>query len=103
MVTYYSHPGFYSAVFFIYIQYHISKELNIEKRNIFLYVLCILHILSSATIVLDVTRHVIVSKTRIHHNKLSLYTITRTGSPSDHTFGSRTRPLLCVNNNNRLV
>ena len=48
-------PGLYSAIFSIHMQYHISKELGIEKSNIFLYALCFLYILSSAIIALDVT------------------------------------------------
>ena len=61
MVNYYPHPGFYSAIFFIYIQCHTSKEFSI-KRNISLYALSILYILSSATIALDITLPVTVSK-----------------------------------------
>ena len=102
MINYYSRPGVYSAIFFIYIQYHICKELGIEKRNIFLYVLSILYILSSATIALDVIRHVIV-KTCIHYNKLFLYTTIRAGAASDHTFSSSTRHLPSVRDNSRLV
>ena len=68
----YSCPGLYSAIFFIYMQYHISKELSIERRNIIFYTLGVLYTLSSAIIVLDVAHHVIVSKTCIHHNNISL-------------------------------
>ena len=59
----YSCLGLYSAIFFIYMQYHISKEFSIEKRNIkFLYALGVLYTLSCAIIALDVTDHVAVSK-----------------------------------------
>ena len=99
----YSCPGLYSAVFIIYMQYHASKKLGINKRNFFVYALCILYMLSGATIALDVTRHVVVSKTCIHHNNFSLYTIIWLGSPSDHISGSRTPPLLCIMDNNWLM
>ena len=52
--------GLYSALFCMYMQYHASKELEIDKKNILLYALCILYILSTATVVLDVTRNVTV-------------------------------------------
>ena len=68
----YSCLGLYSAVFVIYMQCHASKKLDINKRNILLYALCILYMLSTATIALDVTRCVIVSKTCIRHNNFSL-------------------------------
>ena len=99
----YSCPGLYSAVFIVYMQYHASKKLGIDKRNIFVYALCILYMLSTATIVLDVTRHVTVSKTCIHHNNFSLYTTIWVGPPSDHTSSSRTPPLLCIMDNNWLM
>ena len=99
----YSCPGLYSAVFIVYMQYHASKKLGIDKRNIFVYALCILYMLSTATIVLDVTRHVTVSKTCIHHNNFSLYTAIWVGPPSDHTSSSRTPPLLCIMDNNWLM
>ena len=93
-------PGLYSAVFFIYMQCHASKKLDTKKRNIFLYALCILYMLSTATIALDVTRHVIsVSTTCIHHNIFSPYAIIWVGLPSDHTSSSRSPPLLCVADN----
>jgi hypothetical protein len=52
----YSCPGLYSAIFFMYIQYHASKELGIQvdKRNVFLYLLCFLYLLSTATIILQI-------------------------------------------------
>ena len=55
-------PGLYSAIFFIYMQCHISKELGIEKRNIFLYALGVLYTLCSAIIAFDVAEQVTVSK-----------------------------------------
>ena len=99
----YSCPGLYSAVFIVYMQYHASKKLGIDKRNIFLYVLCILYMLSTATILLDVTRYVTVSKICIHRNKISLYTTIWVGPPFNHTCSSRTPPLLCVMDNNWLM
>lgn len=52
----YSCPGLYSAIFCVYIQYHVSQELGIQidKRNVFLYLLCILYLLSTATIILQI-------------------------------------------------
>jgi hypothetical protein len=62
-------PGLYSALFFIYIQYQASKELGIDKRDVLLYALCILYILSAVTVALDVTHvmHDTVSKSCIDH------------------------------------
>ena len=96
-------PGLYSAVFVIYMQYHASKELGINKRNISVYALSILYMLSTATIAFDVTRHVTVSKTCIHPNNFSVYTTIWVGPRSDHTSGSSSPPLLCVNDNIWLV
>ena len=62
-------PGLYSAIFFIYMQCQTSEEFSIKKRNVLLYALSVLYILSSATIVLDVTE-LTVSKIFIHHNSL---------------------------------
>ena len=67
-------------------QYHISKELSIEKRNIVLYALCVLYLLSSATISLDIASQLSqvtgksVSEICVHHNNVSLYTIVYRGS-----------------------
>ena len=99
----YSCSGLYSAMFIVYMQYHASKKLGIDKRNIFLYVLCILYMLSTATILLDVTRYVTVSKTCIHRNKFSLYTTIWVGPPFNDTCSSRTPPLLCVIDNSWLM
>ena len=53
----------------MYIQYHASKELGIDKRNILFYAVCILYILSTATFILEITNTVTqVSKTYIHNN-----------------------------------
>jgi len=70
-------PGLYSAIFFIYIQYQASKELGIDKRNVLLYALCILYILSVVTVALDATRVMLgaVSKSCIrvdHYNNFSI-------------------------------
>ncbi|KAF8811928.1 hypothetical protein BYT27DRAFT_7240149 [Phlegmacium glaucopus] len=46
--------GLYSAIFFLYIQHQTSKEGIDKTRNILLYPLCILYILSTATLVLDI-------------------------------------------------
>src|SRR5882757_6074073 len=65
-------PGLYSAIFFIYIQHQASKELGIDKRNVLLYALCILYILSVVTVALDATRVMLgaVSKSciRVDHS-----------------------------------
>ena len=95
-MTNYSCSGLYSAMFIVYMQYHASKKLSIDRRNIFLYVLCILYMLSTATILLDVTRYVTVSKICIHRNKISLYTTVWVGPP-------RTPPHLCVMDNSWLM
>ncbi|KAF8811918.1 hypothetical protein BYT27DRAFT_7183427 [Phlegmacium glaucopus] len=47
--------GLYSAIFFLYIQHQSSKEGIDKTRNILLYLLSILYILSTATFVLDTT------------------------------------------------
>jgi len=46
--------GIYSAIFYMYIRHQASKELGIDKRNILLYPLCILYILSTVAVTLDV-------------------------------------------------
>ena len=51
----YSYLGVYSAIFYIYIQRHASKELGIDKRNIVFYALCILYILSTVSFIVDNT------------------------------------------------
>ena len=94
----YSCPGLYSAVFFIYLQYHISKELSTEKRSIFLYLLGVQYTLSSVIVALDVTGQVGVSTTCILHNNISLYTFIRAEPPS---CSSRTPPLPYGSDNNR--
>jgi len=48
--------GLYSALFFMYLQYQVSKELGIDKRDVVFYALCILYILSVVTVALDATR-----------------------------------------------
>ena len=59
----------------MYIQYHTSKELGIDKRNVLLYAVCILYILSTVSFILDTTGTVIqVSKTCIHNNNFSVNT-----------------------------
>lgn len=70
-------PGFYSAIFCMYIRHRASKELDIDKRNILLYALCILYILSTAMVVGDVTGFAMakVSKTCIDHHNFSVYTV----------------------------
>ena len=77
-------PGLYSAMFYMYIQFQPSKEPRINKRNIIIYTLGILYILSTVVFVLDITSFVVeVSKSCIHNNKSSLYTGQATTSPSD--------------------
>lgn len=57
----------------MYIQYQASKELGIDKRNVLLYALSVLYILSTATVALDLTHLAIVGKICTHHNKFSVY------------------------------
>ena len=53
----------------MYIQYHASKELGIDKRNILSYAVCILHILSTVSFIVDTAGTVTqVSRTCIHNN-----------------------------------
>ena len=64
-------------MFCMYIQFQASKRLGIDKRNIILYALSILYILSAATAVLDMTRFMVteVSETYIYNrSKFSVYT-----------------------------
>ena len=59
----------------MYIQYHASKELGIDKRNILFYAVCILYILSTASFILDIADTVTqVSETCIHNNNFSVNT-----------------------------
>ena len=96
-------PGLYSAVFFIYMQYHVSKELGINKRNIILYALCILYMLSTVMVIFDVTRYVTVSKPCIHPHNFPLHITIWVVLPFNHTCSSGTPPLLCVIDNNWLM
>ena len=80
-----------------------SKELGINKRNIFVYALCILYMLSTVMVIFDVTRYVTVSKPCIHPHNFPLYTTIWVGPPFNHTCNSRTPPLLCVIDNNWLM
>ena len=73
----------------MYIHYQASKELGIDKRNIILYALCILYVLSSATIVMDTTRFILstVSKICIDYDNLSIHNIRRSSiwvPPAQH-------------------
>ena len=55
----------------MYIQHQASKGFGIDKRNILLYALCILYILSAVTIALDVVLTLVlneVSRSCIHYN-----------------------------------
>ena len=92
--------GLYSAVFCMYMQYHALKELGIDKKNILLYALCILYILSTAIVVLDATRHVAVSKTCIHYDRILLFTPQAGPLSESHP---PTPPSLYVSHNKRLV
>ena len=61
----------------MYIQFQASKRLGIDKRNIVLYALSILYILSAVMVVLDITRFLVieVSDTYIYNrSKFSVYT-----------------------------
>ena len=67
----------------MYIQFQPSKGPGINKKNVVIYALGILYILSTVMLVLDVTGVVIeVSKSFIHNNKFSVYTRQGT-TPSD--------------------
>ena len=46
----------------MYIQHQASKELGIDRKNILLYALCILYVLSIVTVVLDITKFIVFSK-----------------------------------------
>ena len=76
-------PGIYSAIFGLYLRYRPSKELGIDKRNILLYALCTLYILSTALFLVDVTGFAVakVSKTCIYHHKFSVYAVTMHAGP----------------------
>ena len=67
----------------MYIHYHASKEFGIDKRDILLYAVCILYILSTVSFIVDnVTQ---VSKTCTHNNNFyvnSAQVLTRL-SPSE--------------------
>ena len=59
----------------MYIQYHASKELGIDKRNIAFYAVCILYILSTASFILDKTDNVTqVSKNCTDNNNFDVNT-----------------------------
>ena len=63
----YSCTGLYSAIFCMHIQHHISKGLGIQadKKNVLLYLLCILYILSTAAIVLHIVQFVIYDVSKL--------------------------------------
>jgi hypothetical protein len=68
-------PGLYSAIFFMYLQFQASKELGFGKRNVLLYALCILYILSVVTVALDATRVTLKAVSKIcidHYNNFSI-------------------------------
>ena len=69
----------------MYIQHQASKESGIDKRNILLYALCILYILSAVTVALDVVLFFAlneVSKSCIHYNRFFIYTVQILTAPS---------------------
>jgi len=55
--------GVYSAIFYMYIRYHTSKELGIqaEKRNVLFFLLCVLYMLATTTIVLEIAVSILPS------------------------------------------
>ncbi|KAF8816973.1 hypothetical protein BYT27DRAFT_7205404 [Phlegmacium glaucopus] len=58
--------GLYSAIFSIYIQHQTSKEGIDKTRNILLYPLCILYILSTATFILDIILIMVSTLSQLH-------------------------------------
>jgi hypothetical protein len=96
-------PGLYAAIFYLYIQHHMSREGIHMTRNILLYPLCVLSILSTAIFVLDITRIMVVlevSKIYIHSNKFSVpftlhvgLQLQQVGFESQHTSISSITPL----------
>ena len=67
----------------MYIQFQPSKGPGINKKNVVIYALGILYILSTAMFALDITSIAIqVSRSCLHNNKLSVYTGQAT-TPSD--------------------
>src|ERR1700735_3102039 len=59
-VKHYPVPGLYSGIFALYLQYHGSQKGTNKTRNILLYTLSVLYILSVTTIVLHITEIVIL-------------------------------------------
>ena len=82
----YSCTGLYSAIFCMYIQHHVPKELGIQvdKKSVLLYLLCILYILSTAAVILHIVQFVIYDVSKLNHNNnFPAYT---TYSGSQHRF-----------------
>ena len=54
----------------MHIQHHISNGLGIQadKKNVLLYLLCILYILSTAAIVIHIVQFVIYDVSKLDHN-----------------------------------
>ena len=56
-------PGIYSGIFVLYLQYHASKTDTVQaNNNILFYGLCLLYVLSVATIGFDIVSFVITTK-----------------------------------------
>ena len=47
-------PGIYSGIFILYLQYHASKTDNVKANIIIFYALCLLYVLSVATVGIDI-------------------------------------------------
>ena len=62
-------PGIYSAIFIIYLHCVLSKES--KKTSIVFYALCLLYVLSTATVVCDLQKDVI----QVSNNSISKYII----------------------------
>ena len=70
-------------MFYMYIQFQPSNGPGINKKNVVVYALGILYIISTAMVALDIASVVVeVSRSCIHNNKLSVYTGQAT-TPSD--------------------
>ena len=79
----------------MYIHTHASKELGIDKRDILLYAICILYILSTVSFIVDITCNVTqVSKTCIHNNNFYVNT-AQVLSPSESNL-FRLKVLYCT-------
>jgi hypothetical protein len=47
-------PGIYSAIFFMYLRYHVQRGSD-RAKNVLFIAICVLYVLSFAIIILDMT------------------------------------------------